>query len=685
MLVCPKCGLSYTREQEHCGLDGTKLVKSESDPLIGQTIDKYRIEGRLGSGGMATVYRARHQFLDKNYAVKVLHGQIAADATMARRFHREAKTLGQIKHPNVVSVDNFGVTETGLLFMVMEYLDGLTLSQMLRSQGALAPARAADFVRQIATGLQAAHRKGFVHRDLKPGNVMLVNDEVIRGPQGETIVGEAVKLMDFGLVRIVSDDDGHTQLTQSGQFFGTPMYMAPEQISGTPPVGPATDLYSLGVILHQMLAGKPPFTGDIKRLAFQHVQNEPPKLESSFGGLSALSRHLMAKAPDDRPADAGAVVSAIDELALTPASQPPAPLARGPSLVGDADDLPPEADEPEFQNTLDFGLDGPEHALSRSVIEEERAFQTALEADREMLQQSVDAAVGRKRRGRSRWLVALALLIVGGGAAGLYYANGQSFDLETLKKRFPVLANVLGPSADLSPKPHPKPATVSAAKNKKPSAQPKAKARTKASQVLDAAENPKPVEAPAQAAQAVEPVAPVEPTPAPTPADAGFAVDAGPPRSFEELEKVLAQQLKRRGLSLSDVNDVDHRSADRWLAWREAHATGDDLPARRRLEKVFGRLEAALQGLVVNEALIGKKLERVGQGLPLLKLHGSTEHEALQKRFATTKRAFERKPRKKHLEAIAADLSRLERDVLAADARAIQAQASETADAGTDI
>ncbi|MEO1336610.1 MAG: serine/threonine-protein kinase, partial [Myxococcota bacterium] len=312
MLVCPKCRSTYTRHQEHCGLDGTKLVRADADPLIGQIIDKYRIDQRLGSGGMATVYRARHQFLDKDYAVKVLHGQIAADSTMARRFHREAKTLGQIKHPNVVSVDNFGVTSAGLLYMVMEYLNGATLGQVLRKNGPFAPARAAEIVRQIATGLQAAHRKGFVHRDLKPGNVMLI--------VADEVDSESVKLMDFGLVRILSDDT-NTQLTQEGQFFGTPMYMAPEQIAGTE-VGPATDLYALGVLLYQMLSGKPPFTGDIKRLAFQHVQTPPPALASPYGGLSDLSRDLMAKMVERRPADAQVVIDRIDEMALTPASKP---------------------------------------------------------------------------------------------------------------------------------------------------------------------------------------------------------------------------------------------------------------------------------------------------------------------------------------------------------------------------
>ena len=423
MLVCPTCGSNYTREQEHCGLDGTKLVRSDADPLIGRTIDKYRIEARLGSGGMATVYRARHEFLDKDYAIKVLHGQIAADSTMSRRFQREAKTLGQIKHPNVVSVDNFGATTAGLLYMVMEHIDGFTLSQTLRKQGPFAPGRAADIVRQIATGLQAAHRKGFVHRDLKPGNVMLMDDE---------IEGELVKLMDFGLVSIVSPDENHTQLTQDGQFFGTPMYMAPEQITGHP-VTPATDLYALGVILHQMLSGEPPFTGDVKKLAFQHVQTDPPTLDSSYGGLADLSRTLMAKSVEDRPADAAEVISAIDTLALTPVSHP----VQMPRSDSSAEPL-----GPEFAATIPYGSsDDDEAPLSRPILQEERAFRTAHEADAVL----IDEALGQ--RSRRTPMLLFVLFLVAGGAVSLYYANGERFELDALQRLLPVPNQAPGASA----------------------------------------------------------------------------------------------------------------------------------------------------------------------------------------------------------------------------------------------
>lgn len=297
-------------------MDGARLVETAEDPLLGRTIERYRIERVLGSGGMATVYQVHHLFLEKPFAMKVLHGEIASDPSLAKRFQREAKALSRIRHPNVVSVVDFGVSEKGLLFMVMERLRGQTLGELVQDGVRLAPERARRLAHQIAMALQAAHREGFIHRDLKPSNIMVVEAED----------GESIRLMDFGLVRVLEGQDGFfgPQLTQVGQFFGTPAYMAPEQVMGND-TSAATDLYALGVILFQLLEGQTPFTGDLKTLTYRQVHEPPPALSEAYGGLADVVRRLLNKQPEDRPSTALQLAERLEALApLSTAIPPPA-------------------------------------------------------------------------------------------------------------------------------------------------------------------------------------------------------------------------------------------------------------------------------------------------------------------------------------------------------------------------
>jgi serine/threonine-protein kinase len=305
---------------EHCGLDGHRLEEAPVPPLVGRTVDRYRIEEALGSGGMAIVYRAIHLNLEQSFALKALHGEMASDHLIARRFEREAKVMSQLSHPNIVSVVDFGRTDGGLLYMVMEYVRGPTLADVMRSFGPLPPARVADLSRQIALGLERAHRSGFVHRDLKPQNVMLL------GADDEE---EHAKILDFGLVGLVEpESSSHTQLTTEGMFFGTPAYMSPEQVSGGP-VGPASDLYALGVMMYAMLTGDLPFRGDVRELAHQHVTKPAPRPRLDYGGLTDVVMKLLHKEPDARPARGRTVAELIDATGLgartTSALPQPAP------------------------------------------------------------------------------------------------------------------------------------------------------------------------------------------------------------------------------------------------------------------------------------------------------------------------------------------------------------------------
>jgi serine/threonine-protein kinase len=268
------------------------------------------------------VYLAAHPTLRKQrFALKVLHGQLAADPRAADRFRREAQLAARLNHPNLVPVVDAGATPDGLTWMVMAYVAGRSLSQVIAEQAPLPTARAGAIVRQLASGLAHMHANGLVHRDVKPSNVMLVEHD------GE----EVVKLLDFGMARVFADED-LARLTATGTTLGSPTYMAPEQIFD-PHVGPEADLYALGVVLHEMLTGRPPFfgkSGDVTRAKVSRDVAPP-----STDGLGPLAWALLAPHPEDRVRSAREVVAAVDTVldGGTPIAPPPvddAPRSRAP-------------------------------------------------------------------------------------------------------------------------------------------------------------------------------------------------------------------------------------------------------------------------------------------------------------------------------------------------------------------
>ncbi len=283
--------------------------------LIGTVIGgKYRVERVLGRGGMGTIYVAVQQPLGRRVALKVLHSTLGddGDAEFQKRFLLEAATLSQLTHPNIVIVHDYGSLEEeeGACFMVMELLEGRTINQVLNSEGGRFDApRALRITRDIARALRAAHDLGVIHRDLKPSNVMLC-----RGPEGE---GETVKVLDFGLVKVMRDDS--EELTAEGRFLGSPRYMSPEQIQRFPMDG-RSDLYSLGVILYRMLVGEVPFAGDhAVQTLMAHLSHPPPPF-SSYPDVRApmaveqMVMTLLSKSPADRYARAGDLIRAIDAV-----------------------------------------------------------------------------------------------------------------------------------------------------------------------------------------------------------------------------------------------------------------------------------------------------------------------------------------------------------------------------------
>jgi serine/threonine protein kinase len=255
----------------------------------------YRIEAELGSGGMGTVYRATHIGLDKTMAVKVLSPRAVSTPDSLARFEREAKVAGKVSHPAMTHVIDFGV-EQGTPYIVMEYVAGVELADLIERQGPMPPRRAVAVMRQIVSLLRAAHALGIVHRDLKPSNIKILHD-----PADDSQL--FVKVLDFGIAKVVGDISG--QLTSEGMLVGTPAYMAPEQISGKPIDG-RTDLYAVGLIFHEMLSGRRAFRGEtIARILHAQMNEPPPPLTLQLPDILLKTvQKFYEKRPEDRFQDA---------------------------------------------------------------------------------------------------------------------------------------------------------------------------------------------------------------------------------------------------------------------------------------------------------------------------------------------------------------------------------------------
>jgi serine/threonine-protein kinase len=263
---------------------------------------RYRLLEKLGEGGMGAVYRARDLTLDREVALKVLPGHSAYAADAVARFQREARALARVSHPNVVHAHDAG-EDRGRPFLVMEYIDGVNLAQLLRDNGRVAPALAADYARQAALGLQHAHERGLVHRDLKPGNLLLTPER-------------QVKILDLGLARFLSDQVGEPGLTRDGSGMGTPDYMAPEQFQNAREADARSDVYSLGCTLFHLLSGRVPFPGSsLDEKARAHAEQGPPgpaELSPDVpAGLAVVAQKMMAKRPADRFQTAGEAAEAL--------------------------------------------------------------------------------------------------------------------------------------------------------------------------------------------------------------------------------------------------------------------------------------------------------------------------------------------------------------------------------------
>src|SRR2546423_1817188 len=308
MKECPTCRRCFPDEIAFCPDDGASTAVS----IQGETIldGRYELDRRLGQGGMGIVYKARHIFLKTQHAIKIiLPDLVGNDPNLVTRFRQEALAAAAIRHQNIIAVTDFGVVRGTMPFLVMEFIQGKSLQDLMSEEGAMGPVRAFELMRPICAGIAAAHRQNIVHRDLKPLNAMI---------QGGMPINEGTKILDFGLAKIKSGELlGSFVAAQTTGLMGSPFYMAPEQWSDEPPDARA-DIYSLGVMLYQMLCGEVPFKGNsIPAIMKKHLTADVPTFASKGvevpAQIEAVVRHTLEKEPEFRTSSADEFIKELSE------------------------------------------------------------------------------------------------------------------------------------------------------------------------------------------------------------------------------------------------------------------------------------------------------------------------------------------------------------------------------------
>ncbi|MCB9470106.1 MAG: serine/threonine protein kinase [Candidatus Obscuribacterales bacterium] len=294
--ICLICSQDFDESLTICPLDGGDLERVLDESLEGLLFaEKYQIDSLLGTGGMSSVYKAHHLDLKKDFAIKVLKNASGTEAL--KRFKREAQATSSLNHKNIVGVTDFGIAPDGRSYIVMEFVEGESLSELVRRMGSLTPKVSSYLITQICDGLIHAHEAGIVHRDLKPANIMLVKNKQD---------GITAKIVDFGLAKILDDGmDKSQQLTQTGECFGSPLYMSPEQCLGTT-VDHRADIYALGCIAYECLTGAPPIIGTTILDTFnRHLKDPPPPFPPELNvpkEWAAIIFTALAKKAEHRPA-----------------------------------------------------------------------------------------------------------------------------------------------------------------------------------------------------------------------------------------------------------------------------------------------------------------------------------------------------------------------------------------------
>ncbi|MFH8449975.1 Stk1 family PASTA domain-containing Ser/Thr kinase [Streptomyces fungicidicus] len=371
------------------------------DPLVGQVLDgRYRVEARIAVGGMATVYRAVDTRLDRVLALKVMHPSLAADRSFVERFIREAKSVARLAHPNVVQVFDQG-TEGTYVYLAMEYIAGCTLRDVLRERGALQPRAALDILEPVLAALGAAHRAGFVHRDMKPENVLIGDDG-------------RVKVADFGLVRAVD-----TVTNTTGTVLGTVSYLAPEQIENGI-ADPRVDVYACGILLYEMLTGEKPHDGDSPAIVlYKHLHEDVPAPSAAVPGMAYELDELVASAtarnPAIRPQDAVALLAQVR-------------AGRARLTAEQLDAVPPQALTSEHDNAEDRTSVIPRAlTVPRPLPVDEEGEGAGSPQHTSRLQSPPPPPRRRTGLRRGPMAIVVAVLLVLGVGTGIWYINSGQF------------------------------------------------------------------------------------------------------------------------------------------------------------------------------------------------------------------------------------------------------------------
>jgi serine/threonine protein kinase len=500
------------------GFDTPIRARDDDPTVIGEIVGSYRVVSKLSIGGMGTVYKAKHTIIGKLAAVKVLHPELCTNPDIVGRFLKEAQATTTIKHPGIVDVIDFGYMKSGHAFLVMEFLEGMSLARRLKRRGKMSEGEAAMLLRAVCVALSAAHAKGIVHRDLKPDNIFLV-------PDPESALGERPKLLDFGIAKL-TDVGIAGSATKTGAVMGTPTYMSPEQCKGTGDVDHRADLYSLGCIYYELVTGRPPFTNlGAGELIGTHiyVDPEPPSVHEPTlsPDTEELIMALLQKRPERRPQSARELAQRLTALAegqawITAGSPSGVTAAVLPELV------PQPGEPPEPEVTPDPGPTSPYPAPTSPYP---AGFVPALAGAEAPVDKpttlsgaaSQSVAGGARRARRGLGLAMLGAALVAGGAMAAVQLAGSAPEAPAARVPAPApRPAAAAPTPTAAPTPEPAPAEAPTAPE--PAATP------------EPAAAPEPAPAPAPAAKAPPERPQAVKAPAPAPAPIKRAAPRTPPR-----------------------------------------------------------------------------------------------------------------------------------------------------------